>query len=141
MDKFISIDDYDATIHHDILDSLTRSDDAIVGICEDRAVSEMRCYLASRYDCDAIFSQTGEDRHPLILMMALDIAVYHIFCVHNPQKLSQMRKDRYDRAVEWLKAVAAGKISINGAPMLDIDDRAAGTKFNISSNRKRREHF
>lgn len=67
----------------------------------------MRCYLSKRYDCDRIFSATGEERNQLVLMMVIDIAVYHIFCIHNPQKLSPMRKDRYERAVEWMKAVAA----------------------------------
>ena len=39
------------------------------------------------------------------------------FCIHNPQKLSQVRKDRYERAVEWMKAVADEDISIEGAPL------------------------
>ena len=102
MSKFIELSDYDASIHRDILDALTRNDDAIVEICEDRAIAEMRGYLSGHYDCDKLFAATGDERNQLVLMMALDIAIYHIFTIHNPQKLSQMRKDRYDRAVEWL---------------------------------------
>ena len=45
-----------------------------------------------------IFAATGENRNQLVLMMVIDMAVYHIFCIHNPQKLSQVRKDRYERA-------------------------------------------
>lgn len=105
MSKFIELSDYDASIHRDILDALTRNDDAIVEICEDRAIAEMRGYLSGHYDCDKLFAATGDERNQLVLMMALDIAIYHIFTIHNPQKLSQMRKDRYDRAVEWLIAV------------------------------------
>lgn len=124
MSNFIDTGDYDATIHREILDQLLRRDspsyDAqIVEICEDRAVSEMRSYLNKQYDCDAIFSATGSDRHALILMFAIDIAVYHIFCQHNPYKMSQIRKDRYDRAIEWLKGVMRGDITIDGAPTLD----------------------
>ena len=123
MSNFIVLTDYKSSIHDEILDALTRNDDEIVEICEDRAIAEMRSYLSNRYDCDAIFSASGSDRHPLILMMALDIAIFHIFCIHNPQKLSQMRKDRYDRAVEWLKAVANGKANIEGAPLLSSEAR------------------
>ena len=80
MSKFIELSDYDASIHREILDALTREDDAVVEICEDRAVAEMRCYLSRRYDCDKIFTATGDKRNQLVLMMAIDIAVYHIFC-------------------------------------------------------------
>lgn len=141
MTNFIKDSDYDASIHREILTSLTRDDDAVIEICEDRAIAEMRCYLSSRYDCNAIFSATDETRHPLILMMAIDIAVYHIFCIHNPQKLSQMRKDRYDRAIEWMKAVSKGSIIIEGAPSISSDNISAAPMFNMSSNPKRHNHF
>ncbi len=36
MSQFIQLSDYDASIHRDILDALTRSDDTVVEICEDR---------------------------------------------------------------------------------------------------------
>lgn len=99
MSQFVQLSDYDASIHREILDALTRADESVIEICEDRAIAEMRCYLSKRYDCDRIFEATGADRLQLVLMMVIDIAVYHIFCIHNPQKLSQLRKDRYDRAV------------------------------------------
>lgn len=141
MSQFIELEDYDASIHREILGALTREDDAVIEVCEDRAVAEMRCYLAKRYDCDAIFAARGGQRHQLVLMMAIDIAVYHIFCIHNPQKLSQVRKDRYERAVEWMKAVAAEEISIEGAPLLPEEERAAKAAFRIQSNRKRNNHW
>lgn len=141
MSQFVQLSDYDATIHREILDALTRTDEAVVEICEDRAIAEMRCYLSKRYDCDAIFSATDDNRLQLVLMMVIDIAVYHIFCIHNPQKLSQLRKDRYERAVEWMKAVANGEISIQGAPLLDDDTRASKAPFRFQSNPKRANHF
>ena len=137
MSQFVNIEDYDASVHREILDALVRDDQSLVEICEDRAIAEMRCYLSKRYDCDAIFSASGEDRNQLILMMVIDIAVYHIFCIHNPQKLSQIRKDRYERAVEWMRAVAAEEISIEGVPMLPEDERASKASLMFKSNRKR----
>lgn len=142
MSQFVQLSDYDASIHREILDALTRDDDTVVEICEDRAIAEMRCYLSKRYDCDRIFSATGDGRHQLVLMMVLDIAVYHIFCIHNPQKLSQIRKDRYERAVEWMKAVAREDISIEGAPfLLPEEKRSSGASFRIRSNPKRVSHM
>ena len=138
MSKFIELSDYDASIHRDILDALTRNDDAIVEICEDRAIAEMRGYLSGHYDCDKLFAATGDERNQLVLMMALDIAIYHIFTIHNPQKLSQMRKDRYDRAVEWPIAVKKG-MSVDGAPELEKAERKS--TYELHSNTKRINHY
>lgn len=123
MSNFINLSDYNASIHSEILDSLIRSDEAIVEICEDRAVDEMRSYLSSRYNCDTLFSAEGSDRNQLVLMMALDISIYHLFCLGNPQKLSQMRKDRYDRAIEWLKSVRRGNLLPAGLTPIEDKDR------------------
>lgn len=137
MSQFIDIKDYDASLHREILDALVRDDETLVEICEDRAIAEMRGYLSKRYDCNAIFSTTGKKRNQLILMMVIDIAVYHIFCIHNPQKLSQVRKDRYERAVEWMKAVASEEVSIDGAPLLPKEERAKKAELMFKSNPKR----
>jgi len=141
MSRFIELTDYDASIHREILDALVRDDETVIEICEDRAIAEMRGYLSRRYDSDRMFSATGSERNQLVLMMAIDIAVYHIFCIHNPQKLSQMRKDRYERAKEWLKRVAREEISIDGAPLLPEEVRASNATFLIRSKPKRVNNF
>lgn len=138
MSKFIELTDYDASVHADILNSLTRDDNAIIEICEDRAIAEMRGYLCGRYDCDKLFAATGANRNQLVLMMLIDITVYHIFCIHNPVKLSKIRKDRYDRAVEWMRAVKRG-MAIDGAPELEKADRKA--PYELRSNPKRINHY
>ena len=129
MSKFITPEDYDASIHREILDALTRNDDTLVEICEDRAVSEMRGYLSARYDTDTLFSAEGSARHPLVLMMALDITV------------SQVREDRYERAVEWLRQVAKCQINIDGAPPLPDTESRQGLPWKMRSNPKRRNRL
>ncbi|MBQ9231568.1 MAG: DUF1320 domain-containing protein [Prevotella sp.] len=141
MSEFIDLKDYDASIHREILDSLTRADHAVVEICEDRAIEEMRSYMSGRYDCDAVFSARGGDRSQLVLMMALDIAIYHIFSIHNPQKLSQLRRDRYERAVEWLKQISRGEISVDGLPLASDEDQVSHEGTRLLSNPKRTNHF
>lgn len=142
MQNFISLEDYDASIHREILDSLLRQgtsdyDPQIIEICEDRAISEMKSYLNKKYDCQAIFSQTGAERHPLILMFALDITIYHIFCQHNPYKMSKIREDRYERAIEWLKGVMKSDITIEGAPLLPSDELSDNSNWQIKSEEVR----
>ena len=141
MSAFIEIPDYDARIHREILDALVRQDESIIEIIEDQSIALMRSYLNSRYDCDKVFSATGTERNNLILMMALDISVYNIFCVHNPQKMSQITKDRYERAITWLKEVSSGKATIDGAPLLPEDILAANSPWLTKGNRKRTNHY
>ena len=78
MSQFINPEDYDASIHREILDALIREDESLLEVCEDQAIAEMRGYLSSRFDCDKIFAATGSERHPLVLMYAKDITLYHV---------------------------------------------------------------
>ena len=142
MSNFIDITDYDASIHKEILDSLLRQgttdyDPQIVEICEDRAIAEMRSYLNKKYDCNRIFEAHGTDRHALVLMFALDIAIYHIYCQHNPYKISKSREDRYNRAVEWLKGVMRGDVTIDGAPLLPADELEDKSRWQIKADEVR----
>ena len=145
MSTFITLDDYDSTIHRDILDSLVRGgaedNTRIIDDCEMQAIAEMKSYMNKTYDVEKIFTATGEERHPLVLMMAKDIATYHIFCIHNPYKMSQVRKDRYQRAVDWLKGVAKGEITIDGAPRLPEDEAAENSPWQVENNELRTTHF
>lgn len=141
MSAFITDTDYDSTIHAEILDSLVRGDSTVVEQCENDAIAEMKGYLSSRYDVDAIFSKTGSERNDLILMYAKDIAVYHMFCVHNPYKISKVRQDRYDRAMEWLKQVSQGNIMIADADKLDDETRKLRSNFTIVSNGMKETHY
>ena len=139
MSEFLQKTDYNASIHTEILDSLIRSDEGLIEICEDRAILEMTSELSGRYDCEQLFAARGDERNQLVMMMAMDIAIYHMFSIHNPQKISAVRVERYRRATEWLKAVRAGKTGIPGAPPADTPGTAAGNYF-MKSNPKRNNH-
>ena len=145
MSTFIQLSDYDSTIHRDILDSLLRDEasenSTIIEDCEMTAISEMKSYLNKAYDVEKIFTAEGKARHPLILMMAKDIATYHIFCIHNPYKMSQIRKERYERAIDWLKGVARGEITIDGAPRLPEEEAAEKSPWQVENNALRETHF
>ena len=139
MSQFIEMSDYPASIHMEILDALVRQDDTLIEVCEDQAIAEMRGYLSGRYDCDKIFSATGDQRNQLVLMYAKDITLYHVFCIHNPQKISKIRIDRYERAIEWLKGVSKYQISVEGLPL--IENSETDSPFRMKSNPKRVNHY
>ena len=77
---------------------------------EAEAQEEIASYLRPTYDTNAIFAAEGDSRNRLIVMYTCDIALYHMVSAM-PQKLgSEIRKERYERAVKWLEGVQAGKI-------------------------------
>lgn len=136
---FIDLTDYDASIHAEILNAITREDNNIIEVAEKRAIEEMKGYLKARYDVDSIFSTNGNNRNPVILMMAIDIAIYHLHCIHNPRKLTQLRQERYDRAIEWLKQVNRGQVNPTGLPVLTPQTTKGYVRYN--SNPKRGLHY
>ena len=70
-------------------------------------------------------------------MFALDITIYHIFCQHNPYRMSKIRQDRYDRTIEWLKGVMNGDVTIDGAPRLPDDNLASNSRWQINASELR----
>lgn len=144
MNNFIQITDYDATIHREILDSLLREEagsSATVEVCENRAIATVRSLIGNRYDCDAIFAAIGDQRNVIILKVCLDIAVYEIFCQHNPYKMSKIREDRYKDAMTFLREVRDFDASIDGAPLLPEETQADNSRWQIESDSLRATHF
>ena len=141
MANFITTEDYSASIHQEILDAVIRSDATIVEVVEDRAIAEMRGYMSRRYDCDKIFSAEGEQRHQLVLMMAIDITIYHLFCIHNPRMMSEIRVERYERAIKWLEGVRDGNITVDGLPEVASEVKDYSSQFQVRSNKKRNNNI
>ncbi len=143
MNTFITETDYDAAIHIEILNAITRTESGLLEIIEAQAVEEMAGYLASRYDTAAIFNKTGTERHSLLLMFAIDITLYHLHAIHNPVKFPLVRKDRYERAIDWLKQVQDGQINPTGLPLATSTngDQGGAINYAIASNPKRNNHY
>lgn len=135
--SFLVSTDYDAGIYSEILTAITRSNPAVQADAESSAVSEMKSYLSSRYDTDAIFEATGTNRSNIILMFCRDIAIYHMHVVANPRGVPDIRQKRYDAAIDWLKQVSRAKIN----PDLPVLTDGSKDYILSGSNTKRENHF
>lgn len=138
--NFITADDYSASIRLELIEKALRGEDSILESVEDQAIAEMKSYLAGRYDVDAIFSATGDDRHALVLMIAKDIAIYHL-CSIREGLMTQIRIDRYEHAIKWLEGVQKGELAVEGLPRLPEEDMAAKSEYLMRSNPKRVNTF
>lgn len=103
-------EDYKVVIGETGYKAVSQLSESNVRMAEQEAQEEMTGYLRPKYDVAAIFSAEGTQRNPLIVMYLCDIALYHM-SASLPQKMgSEIRKERYDRAIKWLEGVQAGKI-------------------------------
>ncbi len=106
---FITDNDYDVQTQSDVLRLLDGSQDKHrIRQSEKYAIAEIKKHIGGRYDMEAIFGKTGEDRDAYILMITIDIAIYHLYSQKSPNKIPEYRQIRYDNALEWMRDVGNG---------------------------------
>jgi phage gp36-like protein len=136
---FITTDEFNTHIYQEIIDAVSREDEDILQASIDAALSEMKGYL-SDYNIDEIFSATGDDRHPLLLTFVKDITVWHFLNLANPSADLELRKVRYERAVDWLRGVQKGNI-VPDLPVKESEDGEQVGSIRFGSNTQRENHY
>ena len=137
---YLSNDEIKTHLYSDNVEVITRGDETIVTAAVDAAVSEAKGYL-SAFDRDAIFGALAENRNALLLTFVKDIASWHLLNLCNAGSDMKLRQDRYDRAVEWLKAVQKGNVSPDLPVITATDGTATVQGITFGSNEKRESHF
>ncbi|TAN18818.1 MAG: DUF1320 domain-containing protein [Chitinophagaceae bacterium] len=143
--SFLSPTELNTHLYGEIVNELTRGDNTVAQMAIDAGTAEVKGYL-SDYDIVTIFSQTGPNRDPLILLFNKDVAAWHLVCLANPNIDIQLRKDRYDNAIAWLKGVQSGKI-VPDLPLVPLPVDNQGNpiiqegKFRWGGNMKRESHY
>lgn len=132
---FLEKADLPTVIYDYQLTEITEGDDDIILQDCAAAIEEVKSYLRNAYDCDVIFAAQGAARNALLLEFTKNIAVWYIVRLSNVDIIYSQAKERYDRAIKWLTAVAAGELSPD-LPHLTAPDGNAITKIQIFSNRK-----
>lgn len=124
---FINPEDYRVVIGEAAFRTISQADPSLVENAEVEAIEEMSGYLRPVYDTDAVFSASGSDRNRLVVMYTADIALYHMSAAL-PQKMgSEVRKERYDRAIRWLEGVQSGRIVPDLPLSEDSSDGGSGS--------------
>lgn len=125
---FLTAADYGTLIRSEQLDIVVSGTPTALTGAELHAQEFIESYLRSKYDVAAIFGAQDAARSALIVTYMVDITLYTVHARHGRVAMPEKRIDRYDQAVEWLKAVAAGKISPN-LPLLPAEARTGGFKW------------
>lgn len=131
---YIVTSDIENHIEQGLLAALTFNDpDTNTPIVISQAISQLRSYLLARYQIDLELAKTGADRDSLIVMLCLDLVVYHLFTLVDAAHIPIARADRYKAALDFLKDAQSG-LSVLNIPVVTDD-----TKFEVKggSNAKR----
>ena len=137
---FIDNEDYRIVIGEAALKVVSQSSPENISNAETEAIEEISGYLRPVYDTDAVFSAAGDARNRLIVMYTADIVLYHL-SASQPQKMgSEIRKERYERAIKWLEGVQAGKI-VPDLPLKAAEDGSAGFGTSFRSSPKLRHDW
>lgn len=138
MSSFIEKDDYANCIKDNLLDDLTEIDDDKINKCEEEAIEYMASFLSSRYDVEAIFDSTGDERHSLVLKYAKDITIFYLHSLTDASKVPSFRAKNFEHAKEWLQNVSEMKVNPRNLPALESPDN---DYIQHGSNPKRTNHI
>lgn len=122
MANFIQESDYEVQARGELLEILDKSEDRSAILKAERfSIAQIRKHLGGRYDCDTLFSATGDDRDDYIIMITIDLTIYHLWCKKAPKRIPEYRKIRYDDALAWLTSVGSGETPTD-LPQLPTDE-------------------
>jgi phage gp36-like protein len=136
---FVSPEEMSTHLYAENVEVISRGDGAIMMAAIDSAIAEMEGYLRA-YDTGSIFLQEGQSRNALLVMFTKDIAAWHFLVLCNAGHQLELRKERYDRAVSWLKAVQKGDVAPS-LPPAEKDGAATAGIIKFGSNAPRGNHF
>ncbi|KMQ70233.1 phage protein Gp36 family protein [Chryseobacterium koreense] len=145
---FLEIHDLGTTIYNYQIDQITENNEDITiqGIAA--AEEELRSYLAApewsdgrpKYDVDAILTAKDNDRNQLLVRICSTLAKFYIIELCNADIIYEIAKERYDRALDWLKKFAKGELKLTLAMTPEIDPYDDGTQPFIYGSREKFNH-
>jgi phage gp36-like protein len=148
MARFLNDSDYDVLIRTEIKNILLENySQSKLLTAEQMAISQIKNYLAGRYQVGLIFqplpvpedpeAEIIDTRNHFIVMITIDCALYHLYCSIAPNKIPTHRSERYNDALEWLKMMAKGNTTADLPLIVNEATGEAKDGLRISSNYSR----
>lgn len=138
---FIEKTDYADAIREVVLDDITEELDSLLDDAEKKAIAYMKGYLNNRYDVAAIFAAEGDERHPVILMYAIDISIFFLHRRVSWRNTPKFRIDRHNEAKDWLQKVSELEINDPLLPLIEDEEDVSRQYVQFGSNPRRSNHL
>ena len=142
---FLTQDELKTVAYGYQINEITEADDDIVAQAIETGIAEVKAYLSvdkQQYDITAVFNATGGDRNALILQYTKIVSLWHLLILCNVDIIYEHIKERYDRAIDFLKMINKGTATID-LPLKDADGDgvADGKAFRFGSRPKFNHDF
>lgn len=120
MSRFLKDTDYNFQVKNEILKLLDGSTAELASSvkllsAENAAIAQMKNRLSGRFATDIIFAGAADPdpRDSFIIMIAVDITLYHLYSQTGNKDVPKHRADRYQDAIDFLKDASNGTIATN----------------------------
>lgn len=128
---FLTDNDYKVVIGASALAIITQADADNRRTAEAEAQELISGYLRPVYNVTNVFAEPqqgqSDNRNRMIVMCMCDISLYNL-SASMPQKMgSEVREERYGKAIEWLSAVQKGTIVPDLPLATDTEGKTLGS--------------
>ena len=135
--SYLTKSDLETSIEQALLESIDfSSNDSVTTTACSQALAQLRAFLSEKYNIAAELLNTGATRDDMVLMIARDLAIYHIWTYVDAASIPHAMVERYKAALDFLKAAQLGTASVNIAAATIAYSPIAG-----GSNDKRISHY
>lgn len=128
---FITEDEMKSVMYGYQLSEIVEGDSTIILEGIYAGVAEVKAYFTAsnqkswddgrkKYDIDAIFGATGDDRDPWVLRMCKTVAAWNICELSNVDIIYDHVKERYEQVIKSLEKIAGMGYYVN-SPVLSLD--------------------
>lgn len=140
---FITAEDYKTAIKDTNLSRMIETDESVRQDAEATAIATIRDSLFSRYNTEAIFGATGDERAKQVVRWVIVLSLYYLY-ERLPQSMMPDRiKNNYDQVLGWLVDIEDGKktVDLPRRTQADADGTQKPiTKFRHGSSLPPRSH-
>jgi phage gp36-like protein len=123
----------------DQIEVISDGDDTALEFSIDAAIKEAKGYLQA-FDIVSELTKTGSERNSLLMLFIKDLAVWHFVNICNVNTSMELRENRYNRAIAWLKDVQKGNVIPDLPEKVNTDGESNNLPYKVTSNPKRTNH-
>lgn len=130
--------DYKTMLRDERLTQIVEGNSTLLADCSDEAQAKVTDSLNALYNCEEIFSKTGNQRHKNVLRWMKVIALYFLYCRVEDDLVPERVVKDYNDTLQTLERIEDGKVNAE-LPRRENSAGETKTKFRWGSNKKR-EH-
>jgi phage gp36-like protein len=117
---YLTLEDFNKSIYPEIRNAISRGDEDYVMTQINVALSIIQSKISLKYDVDLEFAKSGSNRNSLLVTIAKNIAIYHLY--ETQETIPNHRVKKYDDAMEFLKDIVNGQAVLAGMTLAPVQE-------------------